>query len=176
MKGALNATVAAAMVAMTQPSSRDHFLNMMCGSGTLLIERAQADIKAQSLVGCDIDVNALEGAQKNLKACGLSQVVELIQCDATQLPFPAHSFNVICSDLPWGQLVGSYKKNAELYPKVLTEAARVGMVGARLLLLTHNISLLEGILPQFEDVWKLTNVITLCQGGLHPRIYLLERL
>jgi ubiquinone/menaquinone biosynthesis C-methylase UbiE len=176
MKGALNATIAAVMVEMTHPSSDDRFLNIMCGSGTLLIERAQAYGKAQSIIGCDIDPEALRGAQRNLQASNLTQVVELIKGDAAQLPFPSHSFNVICSDLPWGQLVGSMRENAELYPKVLAEAARVGVKGAQFLLLTHTIQLLEEILPQFEEVWKVKDVIKICQGGLHPRIYLLERL
>lgn len=176
MKGALNSTIAAAMIEMTHPSSADHFLNIMCGSGTLLIERAQAYGKAQSMVGCDIDAEVLKGAQKNLQASGLAGVVELVQCDATQLPFPSHSFNVICSDLPWGQLVGSMQENAELYPKVLREMARVGMKGAKFLLLTHNIQLLGEMLPAFREVWRVKDIIKVCQGGLHPRIYLLERL
>ncbi len=57
--------------------------------------------------------------------------------DATALQFPANTFNAICTDLPWGQLVGSHQHNADLYPRVLAEAARVAAPRARLVLLTH---------------------------------------
>ncbi len=38
MKGALNATIAAAMIEITSPTAEDAFINIMCGSGTHLIE------------------------------------------------------------------------------------------------------------------------------------------
>jgi len=41
MPGALNAATARAMVLVTQPRPNDVFLNLGCGSGTLLIERLQ---------------------------------------------------------------------------------------------------------------------------------------
>lgn len=36
---AVNATVAAAMVRLSQPRSGDRVVNLMCGSGTILVER-----------------------------------------------------------------------------------------------------------------------------------------
>ena len=43
MEGALNATIAAAMIEMTDPSARrPRVFNLMCGSGTLLIETTAA--------------------------------------------------------------------------------------------------------------------------------------
>src|SRR6266511_2471254 len=39
LPGALNATIAAAMVELSRPRASDRVLNLMCGSGTILVER-----------------------------------------------------------------------------------------------------------------------------------------
>lgn len=174
MEGALNATVAAAMIEMTHPSPHDRFLNIMCGSGTLLIERLKRDT-AQIAIGCDINKMALAGAQDNVRAAGLTDAIQLLDLDATNLSFTDQSFDAICADLPWGQLVGSQKQNIDLYPKVLTEITRVAATNARLVLLTHDIKLFESILPNFTTFWALEEIIKVFQGGLHPRIYCFQR-
>lgn len=68
-EGALNATVSHAMVRLTEPKQDDVFLNLMCGSGTLLIERMTAGT-AQSAVGYDHDETALTCARENIEASG----------------------------------------------------------------------------------------------------------
>ncbi|PZS02444.1 MAG: hypothetical protein DLM69_04080, partial [Candidatus Chloroheliales bacterium] len=67
MPGALNATVAYAMVKLTKPRPDDVFLNLACGSGSLLIERL-ATVRARLAIGCDIDRAALNHAAANLAA------------------------------------------------------------------------------------------------------------
>ncbi len=174
MKGALNATVAAAMVEMTNPQPTDRFLNLMCGSATLLIERLHR-CPASVIVGCDLDNEALHGAQRNLEQGKIVGKVLLCQADATQLPFLPASFRVLCADVPWGQLTGSHETNRDLYPRFLTEAARLAAPDATFVLLTHEITLLESLLPTFTTLWDVHDVVKILQGGLHPRIYLLRR-
>ena len=173
MDGALNATIAAVMIEMTSPRPNDRFFNLMCGSGTLLIERLLR-CPARAAIGCDIDAAALASAKENLRASKLSSPVELLEMDATALQFPANTFNAICADLPWGQLVGSHQHNADLYPQVLAEAARVATPRARLVLLTHEIKLFENVLQDCTE-WTLQDVVKIFQGGLHPRIYLFQK-
>lgn len=175
MPGALNATIAAAMVALTQPVPSDRFLNLMCGSGTLLIERLLC-CPAEQAVGCDIDRAALACAEENLAAAGLSAVAQLLRMDATHLDFPERSFTALAADLPWGQLVGSREEVEDLYPAVLTEAARVAMPGAPFALITHAVRLFERLLPQVSHLWQVERIQRVFQGGQHPRIYLLRRL
>jgi len=174
MKGAMNATIAAAMVEMTHPQPADRFLNLMCGSGTLLIERLHRAPTAV-VVGCDLDSEVLRGAQRNLEQSSMAEKVLLCQADATQLPFVSTSFHALCADVPWGQLTGSHEANEELYPRLLREAARLAVPDAIFALLTHEITLLENLLPRFAEVWELQEVVKILQGGLHPRIYLLRR-
>ena len=166
-------TIAAVMIEMTSPRPNDRFLNLMCGSGTLLIERLLR-CPARVAIGCDIDTAALAAAQENLRASKLTAPVELLEMDATALQLPSSTFDVICADLPWGQLVGSHRHNSALYPKFLTEAARVATPRARLVLLTHEIKLFESVLQDCTE-WTLREVVKIFKGGLHPRIYLFQK-
>ncbi|GCE14967.1 methyltransferase domain-containing protein [Tengunoibacter tsumagoiensis] len=174
MKGALNATIASAMLEMTKPNANDRFLNIMCGSGTLLIERLQRG-KVQTIVGGDINKDTLLNAKRNISASGFEHEITLMRFDVCQLPFEENSFDVICADLPWGQLVGSIEENSTLYPNMLREVARIATYKARFVLITHNVQLFENILPSFVDSWTLVECLKVYQGGLHPRIYSLER-
>jgi len=173
--GALNATIAAAMIELSAPSPDDRFFNPMCGSGTLLIERALR-APAQVMGGCDTDPKALRCTLQNIAAADLSDRVEAFEMDATALDIPDAMFDVICTDLPWGQLSGSHVSNADLYPAALAELTRVAAPGCRLVVLTHEVTLFESLLKGLSDCWNLLKVQMVYQGGLHPRIYLLERL
>ena len=174
MPGALNGSIAAAMVELSRPNKQDQFLNLMSGSGTLLIERLQC-APVSLAVGGDNSRQALAAAQKNLAAAHLPTTPSLLRLDATHTPFPTAAFHIICADLPWGQLTGTHAHNAALYPAVLAEAARLTCPGGRFILLTHEISLLERILPDFSWAWRLEQSIQVYQGGLHPKIFVLVR-
>jgi len=174
MKGALNATIAAAMIDMSQPHPSDRFLNMMCGSGTLLIERVVQG-SAAVVVGVDTNVEALRGALKNTLVERSGQRILLLNTDATQTPFLEETFDVICADLPWGQLVGSHEQNDALYPQFFDEVTRIATLSARLVILTHEVTLFEHVLLDYKKYWMLQETIKVFQGGLHPRIYVLQR-
>jgi 23S rRNA G2445 N2-methylase RlmL len=175
LPGALNATVASAMIELSAPRPDDRFFNPMCGSGTLLIERALR-ASAQVVGGCDTDREALHCAHQNIAAAEVTDRVEAFEMDATALDVPDAVFDVICADLPWGQLSGSHPSNADLYPAALAEFARVAAPGCRFVALTHEVTLFENLLDAVSNHWKLLAVQMVYQGGLHPRIYLLERL
>ncbi|MAS37611.1 MAG: RNA methyltransferase [Anaerolineaceae bacterium] len=174
MEGALNATIASAMIEMTDPRPDDRVFNLMCGSGTLLVERlrrAPADV----IGGCDSDAIALRCATDNLVAAGYGKAVDLFEMDIADLPLPDACIDMICADLPWGQLVGSHESNLTLYPKALREAARIAAPGARAVFITHEIRLMERVLRDYADLWTVQQEVKVFQGGLHPRIYLLSK-
>ncbi|GAB4476788.1 MAG: class I SAM-dependent RNA methyltransferase [Anaerolineae bacterium] len=174
MEGALNATVAAAMVDLTQPRGTDRFLNPMCGSGTLLIERA-ARGPAQAIVGGDNDREALACARQNVEAAGLLDRITLRWMDAAGSGEPPAAYDAICIDPPWGQLVGAGEDLARLYHAVLVEAARVAAPDARLVIITHALRVLETVLRDVEHLWAREQSFQVYQGGLHPRITALRR-
>ena len=151
LPGALNASVASIVASLTGPNAEDVYLNLGCGSGTLLVERAALGPAAR-LIGCDVDPSALDCARQNVAAAGLA-AVELEAWDATALPLPDRAVDALTVDLPFGQLVGSHAKNTDLYPRLLSEAARVARPGARLVAISHQSRLLERSVDR--DVWVL---------------------
>jgi tRNA (guanine6-N2)-methyltransferase len=173
MPGGLNATVAAAAHDLLGASPADRYLNLMCGSGTLLVERALAADWARG-VGIDIDERSLACAGENIAAAGLAGGAELLPADATDLPFDDGEFDRLSADLPWGDVVGTHRENARLYPRFLAEAARVGGPGARLVVVTHELRLFEAALAG-EPAWRQTGLVRVFHGGHRPGVYVLER-
>ena len=173
-EGGLNATLAAAMNDISNPNTKDHYLNAMCGSGTLLIERALAQ-RAKSLTGIDINPDAIKCAQQNINSSGVRDVVLLEGdvCDG-ELVLPVARFDVITADLPWGDAVGSHEQNALLYPRFLAAAGRLSHALTRLVVLTHEVKLFERVLGE-QSVWQVKRVMRVAHSGHHPRLYLLVR-
>jgi tRNA (guanine6-N2)-methyltransferase len=172
-EGALNAAVAQAVALLTRPSAEDNFLNLACGSGTLLVERAAA-APARRLIGCDVNQDALRCARENIAASGNAARIQVYPWDARNLPLVDGSINVVCADLPFGLDVGSHLENVTLYPEILKEAARVTRPGGRAVLLTHEIRLMTSLLEAISE-WSVEDVTSLAINGLHPRIFRLKR-
>lgn len=171
--GALNAAVARSMIQISLPRADDIFLNIGCGSGTLLVERA-ASAPSRLLIGCDTDQAALACARANIQASQQAGRIRLENWDFRELPLSTGSVDVVCSDLPFGHDVGSHQENLALYPRLLEEAARVAHPDARGLFLTHEVHLMTELL-ETSQAWETMHVIPLTLAGLHPRIYHLRR-
>jgi len=199
LPGALNATIAAAMVELSRPRPADRVLNLMCGSGTILVERLARDAAALA-VGCDLDPAALDGTRANLAAAGSGiggghgrgrargpgrdrdpgrdpgrgGAVQIARMDATALAVKGSSFDVLLADLPYGHRMGSHQGNAVLYPAVLAEAARATAPGGVLVVVTHELRLFERCL-EAAPWWSVERAVQVYQKGHHPVIYLLRR-
>lgn len=172
-EGALNAAVAHAMVLMTEHSANETYVNIGCGSATLLIERAACG-PAGRIIGIDINPQILKLAQTNIAASGFGNQISLCLGDACTLPLSSQSVDSLTADLPFGQSVGSHQGNLILYPRLLAEAARVARSGAHCVLITHEVRLLEQLLAQ-SLVWETDQIQRVTLRGLHPRIYVLRR-
>jgi 23S rRNA G2445 N2-methylase RlmL len=172
--GAPNASLAYAMARLTIPHPDDRVLNLCCGSGTLLVERCLLG-PTQWVLGIDNSQDALACARANLSAAGIAKYARLELDDVTHLPLDDASVDVILADLPFGQLSGSHRENERLYPLILAEAGRVAMPGTRMVLLTHEIRLLEQAATQHAEIWQLYDIIRVRTSGMTPGIFLLER-
>ncbi len=65
--------------------------------------------------------------------------------------------------------------NTALYPQIFAEATRVAAPGARMVLLTHEVRLLEDVARDYAQEWRMEQVLRVRSGGMTPRIYLLRR-
>jgi ubiquinone/menaquinone biosynthesis C-methylase UbiE len=170
--GALQATVAHVMAGLSNPKPNDIVLNLGCGSGTLLIERGTL-APAQRLIGCDVNADALACAERNVAAWRAGGA-ELYDWDATRLPLGDNSVSALLADLPFGNRVGSHEDNRALYPALLREAARVARAGARFVVISAEVKLLQATL-QAQDAWHTQQTLRVNLAGLQPIIAVLER-
>jgi tRNA (guanine6-N2)-methyltransferase len=116
----LHPTLAAAAVRFIPIVATDSILDPFCGSGTLLAERAMRG-PYRKLIGVDIEEKALNAARLNLESL---VGVSLFQEDSSQLRL-AQNVDVIISNPPYGQRVGSPTAAKRLHASLDVLASRV---------------------------------------------------
>jgi 23S rRNA G2445 N2-methylase RlmL len=140
LPASLKPTVAAALVALSEPRPDDVFLDPMCGAGTVLRERADA---GRALVlGGDIDAAALEAAITNA-----GRSARLACWDAANLPLRDRSVDAIICNPPYGRQHEAARGLERLYARATREMARVLRPDGRCVLLTGEPALLFRVLP-----------------------------
>lgn len=173
-EGALNATVAAAMARWIGFQPDDQVLNLMCGSGSIMVEFLMQFSDAQ-ILGVDNDPVAIACAMSNISAAELMERSQFIQADGRQTSLASQRFDIVLADLPFGQLVGTHEENRRLYPQIFQETARITRKNGHFLLLTHEVKLMEQVLDQFKNIWQKHEELRINLNGLHPRLYLLKK-
>jgi len=157
----------------------------MCGSGTLLAERAALGAAAR-LDGVDLDPDALEAAEANLRAAGVSvrcdlsggpeaAQVELRLADAAATPFGDASFDVVVADPPWGDAMGEVADLHRSYAAFLREAARLVPVGGSALIVTHALRAFDAALEDVGGAWRAQGTVRVFHGGHRPALQHLIR-
>ena len=175
--GALNATVAYAMVELTNPTPSDVFVNACCGSGTFLAERL-AIMPARSAIGFDINSEALACARENLRF--LPDVpVELSVADAGALPLADSSAAAVVADPPFAMLQGTSEANRSLYAAIFREAARVLRSDGVFAIVSTQKRLLGEVIATQADNWSplptLEVKLPFERGYITPVIHVLRR-
>lgn len=171
--GALNATVAYAMTQFANIAHEGCVVNLCSGTATILIEHAKHH-SYDTMIAIDNDKTMLQAASQNINASKINSNIIQLQCDAQQTPFLTDSIGCIYADLPFGHHIGSHDENEWLYPAILEESARIAKQGATFVVLTHEIQLMEQTLESSHWKTKLQKKINL--SGLHPQIFVLERI
>jgi tRNA (guanine6-N2)-methyltransferase len=171
--GGLNASLAAAMAWLASPPAGARVANPFVGTGTLAIELALADRRAQ-VAGFDLDPEAVACARRNAAAAGVADRVSLELGDALAWPQADASLDLVLADPPWGDAVGSRAGNRALYPAFLAEAARCLRPGGRLAWVTHEIELTRAALAG-PGPWRMLHDRRVWHGGHHPWVLVLER-
>ncbi|WP_307802419.1 methyltransferase [Cellulomonas fengjieae] len=173
--GAVNATIAAAMVRLGEVHPQDRVLNLMCGSGTLLVERLTAGPAAEA-VGADVADDALSASSQNLGAAALDARLVRADCAGPALVEAVGTgWDLLLADPPWGTLHGSHATNAEVHAGMLRAAHDAAAPGARFVVLTHEVKVMERCLRDADALWRVRSTTRVFAKGHHPRIYVLDR-
>ena len=177
---ALNATVARAMASLSGRRGAARFVNLCCGSGTLMIERAAAG-RFKRIIGVDSDANALDCARENIAAAGLGGAADAVLGDARNAPLKSASFDAAASDLPFGMADGGGggEDLPALYAGILREAARLVVPGGTFAAITTRRRLFAESLSAAAQDWRQTAEFPLrlphSRGYISPSVYLLTR-
>ncbi len=127
--GALRPAVAAAMVELAgKPDGI--LLDPCCGSGTILVEAAEAGWQAE---GIDIDPDAVRIARKNAPG------IEVRQGDVRHLTFDDCWVRACVSNLPFGKQYAVQQDMKDWLRAALSEMTRITQPGGRIVLLAPSI-------------------------------------
>jgi len=166
--GALRPPLAAALVVMSDPSPEDRFIDPMCGTGTILCERALWGA-TESLVGGDIDHEAIEIARQSAKI--IDRPVELYRWDATDeeaLIENAAGATVLVCNLPFGKRFESSDLRS-LYKRALKAWRASLAAGARMILLTSERDILRS--AALDVGLKARTLTVLTTQGLRATVF-----
>lgn len=117
--GSLRPTLAASLIALSAPEPDDVFLDPMCGSGTVLIERGLWG-PAGALLGGDMDAEAVRIARHNAERAGLEARIERWDAaDPASFAELAGRIDRIVCNLPFGVQHGKADALPVLYGRAL---------------------------------------------------------
>jgi len=165
--GSLRPSIAAAMAWLSEPRDDDIVLDPFCGTGTVLIERAQM-ARYKNLIGSDRDPGAIRAARENIGP--RYKPIELHEdWDAGSLPLADDSVTKIVSNLPWGIKHGSHAANRRLYADWIAELNRVLASKGKMVLLTSEWRLMRDLADRGAlAVQKMMRVTVL---GMRASLY-----
>lgn len=170
--GAVGGPVAASVLALLDPGPEDRLLDLMCGSGTFLIEQL-GRTRCAAMCGVDRSADALEAARTNQRAARRKGRIDWVAADVLTADLPT-DWTVLVANPPWGTLLGSHAENENLHPALLRRAGELAAPGARFGVLTHEITRFTAAL-QAQQQWRTARTHRFFQKGHHPRLFLLEK-
>ena len=176
--GALNAAIASVMIRLAGPYPHRRFLNLCCGSGTLMIERLDS-ASATLVAGIDHSQFAIQCASDNLRSAGHYRKVHLLRGDVGAIPLPSASIDEIVADLPYGMLVDAKGEIERVHTAALNEATRLAAPHASFIAVTVRKKLFGTVLGRFLKEWDCLRTfavrVPFQSGYVTSTIYSLRR-
>lgn len=192
----LKSTVAHCMIRLIGWHSNEAFVDPMCGTGTILVERIALGFP-RLLVGGEREERMLQKSVINLGAAlwpkppardagqgclaptaatppAEDAPVRFVRWDARRVPVAAGCVDRIACNLPWGRRVGSHRVNVHLYPAFVREVGRMLAEGGKAALLTAEKRLITRCIHR-EHRLALDGIRPIRVGGLRASIYVVKR-
>jgi 23S rRNA G2445 N2-methylase RlmL len=176
LEASLRASVAAAMVYLTQPEPTDLFLDPVCGSGTLLLER-QLFGSYRHILGGDIVTERAAAAWQNLALQRKdihSKAINVCQWDGRRLPLVASTVDKVAANLPFGKQIGSGQEVRQMYPAFFGELERVLRPNGRAVILSSEYEQVKGAIRQRPGL-EIQTGYSIAVLGQWGRIYVVTR-
>ena len=163
--GAINGTLAAAMVVLSDPSPNDLVCSALCGTGTFLVERHLAE-RSRKLFGFDLSSEMISAAKTNIVHAKVPAT--LVKQDIYDGISQFGPFDVIFCDLPYGKLIGNKHDLPDLYRTFIEKAWEASNLNARMVLITQEVKLIDQILKEKKDRWSVQERIRVKQDEFLP--------
>lgn len=176
--GALPSHTARLLCELSRPQAEDVFLDPFMGSGAIPLDRSLGHPYRMIFAG-DREEALVAAFKERLKTeerfARRRRTIFPKVLDATDLSrFQDGFFTAIVTDPPWGDWEGlSEEEVVRLYGAFLTEAARVTVPEARLVLLTGRTGALEGALDAAGRPWREEEAYQILVSGKKARALLL---
>ena len=170
----LKENLAAGLIQITEWEGKTPLIDIMCGSGTLLIEAISQNLKMPNIIkknylfenwidfnndifiseklklknnnlskfeiskviGCEINIDVFEQAQKNISLAGLENFIEMHNTDFINLVINEEPGVILCNP-PYGRRIGHEQELIDLYAQ-LGEFLKQNFSGWTLWLLSGN--------------------------------------
>jgi tRNA (guanine6-N2)-methyltransferase len=177
LPASLRPSIAAALVLLTSPQPDDVFLDPMCGSGTILLERLHAGPYKANLGG-DIDSARVEATKQNVPIRRKGRKKHLIsvrQWDAQKLPLENGTINKVATNLPFGKQIGSPQDLEALYGGLFNELVRVVVPDGRIVLLSSEYDLIKQLMRR-QPKLEILSGYSVATLGVWGRIYVIKRI
>lgn len=170
---AINPVVAACLARLAYTAPNATVFDPVCGSGTLLIERALLD-EATQLLGIDISSHAIAATRTNLRAAEVEQRVRLTVGDAREVTdWPV--CDEIIANLPFGLRTSRFELDLEpLYADILAHTAERLRPGGRAIFYTTHADLFETALEPQRDRLHVREHLRVLGGGLRVHVWVVE--
>lgn len=167
--GAVNATIAASVLDLMEIGTQDAVLDMTCGSGTFLVEQSFLTAPDRA-VGVDLSEAAIAAARAHQRAARRKGRIDWVTGDVLTTELEG-GFTRLLANPPWGELHGEHATNQELLAALLERAAQLAAPGARLGILTHEITRMHAVARDPQSRWELRDEHRFFQKGHHPRLF-----
>ncbi|NPV06650.1 MAG: methyltransferase [Anaerolineae bacterium] len=171
LPASLPGPVAYAMAHLTRPQARDLFVDPVCGSGSIPLERAENWRYAIILAG-DSDHQAVMAARANFGPRHKPRGI--LRWDATSLPLSAGSVDAMACNPPHGIRMRPEQDLGTLYRGILAEAARVLCRDGRLTFLTPLRDVTDGALRDLACL-RIERCFVIDLLGQRPYLYIIRR-
>jgi len=173
---AIKAPLAYGMLRIAGVREGDVLLDPFCGGGTIPIEAAQIWDGRVKIFASDINSRFLEGARRNAEAAGVGKHVSFRIADARRLEeFYDSSVDRVVTNPPYGVRMGREKNLRETYFSFLNSASKIVKAEGRIVLISLKATAFRSIVFKTRR-FKIPHERVVETGGLHPHIFVLEKL